>query len=56
MNTKVPSYKTSVFCPSCQVPLCCQMTEIVLRNGTVKKGKMSESVQNQHVKRENYEF
>ena len=22
MNKKVPSYKTSVFCPSCQVPLC----------------------------------
>jgi hypothetical protein len=38
MNKKVPSYKTSEFCPSCS--LCLSNEEIVLRNDTVKKGKM----------------
>jgi hypothetical protein len=40
MNKKVPSYKTSVFFHHVKFLYVCQMTEIVLRNGTVKKGRM----------------
>jgi hypothetical protein len=44
LKKRLPSYKTSVFCQTCNVPLCLTK-EIVSRNGIAKMGNLLGSVQ-----------